>query len=268
MSSLGTGTTMFASSIANFGAGVSSAIVVKLASSIDDVLWLSAFLTPRLKPKERLCNVLTYTSVCLMQTCLAFLLSTFGSSVIDEVLGGADDKRMSTDRLLTLISGSALLLYSIYLRIESCFENVPEESQDYVSVAPNASFGSTGEDADSMDREVVNHSAMMEVMEIEEQEKVDDETVRNSKQSRSLAIVAFLGSMDDLTLFVPLLVGKAFTILQLVLGSMMATLLIIVLCIFLTRCQIVANILEKIPLFAIVAAFSVILLVKGIIFMG
>jgi hypothetical protein len=92
--------------------------------------------------------------------------------------------------------------------------------------------------------------------------------VRNNKQSRSLAIIAFLGSIDDLTLFVPLLVGKALTILQLVLGAMMATLLIIVLCIFLTRCEIVANILEKIPLVAIVAAFSVILLVKGIIFMG
>jgi hypothetical protein len=259
---------MLASSIANFGAGVSAAIVVKLASSIDDVLWLSAFLTPRLKPKERLRNVLTYTSVCLLQTCLAFILSKFGSSVIDEVLGGADDQRMSTDRLLTLISGSALLLYSIYLGIECYKENVPEESEDYESVALNTSFGSTGEDADYKDREVADHPAMMEVMEIEEQETVAVETVRNNKQSRSLAIIPFLGSIDDLTLFVPLLVGKALTILQLVLGAMMATLLIIVLCIFLTRCEIVANILEKIPLVAIVAAFSVILLVKGIIFMG
>jgi hypothetical protein len=93
---------------------------------------------------------------------------------------------------------------------------------------------------------------MMEVMEIEEQESFNEEPVINDKQSRSLAIVAFLGSMDDLTLFVPLLVSNALTILQLAIGVMVATLFISFVCISLTRCQFVANFLEKIPLVAIV----------------
>jgi hypothetical protein len=267
---------MFASSIITFGAGVSAAIVMKLASSIDDVLWLSAFLTPRLTPKERFCNVLTYCSVCFLQTCLAFALSRFGFSVIDEVLGGADDQQMSTVRLLTLISGSSLLLYSVYLGIESCQKNnqVPgDQSREgaHVSVALSTSFERTGEVADY---KTDNHPAL-------ETEEPPEETIatvkstgmnNNSHQhlqsTRSLAILAFLGSIDDLTLFIPLLVGQVLTMLQLVHGAMIATSMIVLLCICLTRCEIIANILEQIPLVAIVATISFILLVKGIVFMG
>lgn len=224
--------------------------------------------------------MLTYCSVCFLQTCLAFALSQFGFSVIDEVLGGADDQQMSTVRLLTLISGSSLLLYSVYLGIESCQKNnqVPgDQSREgaHVSVALSTSFERTGEVADY---KTDNHPARMEVLEMEEPPEETIATVEstgmntNSHQhlqsTRSLAILAFLGSIDDLTLFIPLLVGQVLTMLQLVLGAMIATSMIVLLCICLTRCEIIANILEQIPLVAIVATISFILLVKGIVFMG
>jgi cadmium resistance protein CadD (predicted permease) len=261
---------MLASAIVHFGAGVSAAIVAKLASGVDDVLWLSVFFTPHLNRKERLRNMLTYTSACLSQTGLAFIISKFGSTVIDDLLGGSDDQHISTDRLVTLISGSALFLYSIYLGIDYYKEKFPGQDEHFEAVAqqnsPSDSIREVDDD-DYSDCEVGDLPAVMETMEIEEQERFDDETVVNNKQSRSLAIVAFLGSMDDLTLFVPLLVSNALTILQLAIGVMVATVFISVVCISLTRCQFVANFLEKIPLVAIVGTFSVIILANGILFM-
>jgi cadmium resistance protein CadD (predicted permease) len=148
----------------------------------------------------------------------------------------------------------------------------PRQGQHFEAVmqlsSPTHSVLDVGDDDDDdSDCEVEDRPGMMEVMEIEEQESFNEEPVINDKQSRSLAIVAFLGSMDDLTLFVPLLVSNALTILQLAIGVMVATLFISFVCISLTRCQFVANFLEKIPLVAIVGTFSVILLTNGILFM-
>ena len=64
-----------------------------------------------------------------------------------------------------------------------------------------------------------------------------------------------------------MLVGKTFGILELVIGALISTLAIIAICIFLTKCQLVADALEKVPLVAIVTGFCLVLIVKGIFFM-
>lgn len=281
---------MVIASFAAFCAGVSAAIAVKLASSIDDVLWLSTFLTPHVSKAARIQNAMTYTCVCLLQTCLAYILSQFGQSVVDDLLGGSDSERMSTDRLLTLISGSALFVYSIVLGIDYYQENFADNGELYKNVDVDVSIDSTDSFEDSEGNHEVAHdppshdlekgapkpSIGMGALEIEpcpeeEAEQEDDDAAAPppyTKKSRSLAIIAFLGSLDDLALFVPLLVGKTFGILELIVGAMFATSMIVIMCVFLTRCRIVADLLEKIPLAAIVFTFSVILLFRGIVFMS
>lgn len=310
--------------IAHFLGGVAAAIVVKLASSIDDVLWLSAFLTPSFSKPERTKNAITYSLICLLQTGLAFILSQFGSSVIDDIMGGSDDQRMSTDRLLTLVSGGALFIYSIVLGVEYYQENFAEEYKPVLIATTSSSdasddgdrqrledgeqdeqnatdnndveaapeLGMNGADAatygvdwnnasgestlQSKDEEEGSHN--MKVVPLEIGEATDDEDDHEEvgtdysvgeadKKPRSLAIIAFLGSLDDLTLFVPMLVGKAFGIVELMVGAMLSAFFIVVLCICLTQCKAVASVLEKIPLVAIVATFSVILLTKGVFLM-
>jgi len=285
---------------AHFFTGVSSAIVMKLASSIDDVLWLSAFLTPSHSRRERSLNIIMYGSVCLFQTTLAYVLSTFGSSVLDEILGGSDDERMSTDRLLTLISGAALFIYAIVLGLEMYQDRF---GVDYSAVERNRSFDSSegsleeakmeegrgrspvrkeglrkrsasSDQLDDSDVEPEEGEVGMTVVPLEIEKETEEPATEGvvmddgiAKKSRSLIIIAFLGSLDDLTLFVPMLVGKALTILELVIGAMTAVMLIVTFCLFLTQCKRLATVLEQIPLVAIVAVFSVGLLVKGIFFM-
>jgi cadmium resistance protein CadD (predicted permease) len=287
-------------SFAGFCTGVSAAIVVKLTSSIDDVLWLSVFFTPKLSHRQRTQNALTYACICLLQTCLAFFISTFGQEVMESLLGKNEDL-MSTDRILTLISGSALFVYSIVLAKEYHHENYGGENGVEYSMVDNTSRV-TGSSADKsgyrkeepkedgpdvkpnpQDVELGNRVLPLEIedgtdsdssdslndssSDKDMKEQVEDESPRSDKESRSLAVIAFLGSLDDLALFVPMLVGKTFGIVALIIGAMISALAILFICLFLTKCKLVADTLEKIPLVAIVTGFCVVLLVKGIFFM-
>jgi hypothetical protein len=313
-------------SIGQFCGGVSAAIVVKLTSSIDDVLWLSAFLTPNLSEKERSRNALTYACVCLLQTCLAFFISAFGQVAMDKLMGSSDDgeEHISSDRVLTLLSGSALFIYSIVLGFEYYNDIYGDDDDDDDAEYAVVRVASSTDDSENTantsehlggceegtieaaytassfeapqhdDDEVATGFSMIEEapsstldisdvrivgilpMEIDQNyEEAHGDTTRSSKpplppsdkQSRSLAVIAFLGSLDDLTLFVPMLVGKTFGIFELIVGAMISTFAIVIMCIFLTRCQMVADALEKVPLVAIVSIFCIVLLTKGIFFM-
>merc|ERR1711959_322108 len=84
----------------------------------------------------------------------------------------------------------------------------------------------------------------------------------DKKRQQTLFVIAFLGSIDDLTLFVPMLVGKGFDWLQLISGAIVAASTIVMICLFIGLCKPVANCLSNIPLALIVAVFASSLLVK------
>jgi hypothetical protein len=281
-------------SFVGFCTGVSAAIVIKLTCSLNDVLWLSAFLTPNLSHKQRTENALTYSFICLLQTCLAFFIFTFGQEVMESLLGKNDD-RMSADRILTLISGSALLVYSIVLAKEYYDENDGQNTENDAgySLLENTSHGSDSsaekpgqrkeeikedDNDDKCNPQDVEVGNMFLPLEIEYgtdsdssdknmTEQVEDESPGSGKESRSLAVISLLGSLDDLALMVSMLVGKSFGVVELILGAMIATVAIVFICLFLTKCKLIADVLEKIPLVAIVTGFCVVLLTKGIFFM-
>mmetsp|Transcript_18125 Transcript_18125/g.17500 ORF Transcript_18125/g.17500 Transcript_18125/m.17500 type:complete len:300 (-) Transcript_18125:390-1289(-) len=294
-------------SLVHFFTGVGSAISVKLASSVDDVLWLSAFLTTDHSIETRMENCLVYFSVCILQTCLAYIISTSGTTAIDKLLALAfGDTALSTERILTLVSGSALGVYSIILAYEYYQEEVlgidPSSAKDgcqgYAPIPAVGKNQSDEEDPPSQQQLDSSGEAELELkklmhsnessktidvtgtesynahssdIEVERASSIDfldvEETkkeVKEKKEARSLLVIAFLGSLDDLALFVPLLVGQTFKFVELVLGAIIATFIIICLCLFLVKCKFFADILQRVPIFAIVVAFSLALLFKGI----
>jgi hypothetical protein len=283
-------------SFGGFCTGVSAAIVVKLTCSLDNLLWLSAFLTPKLSRKQRTQNALTYALICVLQTCLAYFISTFGEEMMESLLGKNGD-HMSADRILTLISASALLVYSIFLGKEYYDKNYGGEDEDEYTLVRDTFHGSDfsagnsdqrGKEAEEDENGVRPNPQDVEVgnmvlpLEIEDgtdsdssdrssdrdmNEQVEDGSPRSNKGLRSLAVISFLGALDDLALLVSMLVGKSFGIVELMIGTIISALAIVLICLFLTKCKLVADILEKIPLVAIVTGFCVVLLAKGIFFM-
>merc|ERR1719424_1296679 len=104
-------------------------------------------------------------------------------------------------------------------------------------------------------------------MPIDNPEKAQEDLDKADKErSQTLFVIAFIGSVDDLTLFVPMLVGKGFDFVQLMLGAFIATVLILSFCICIGMCKPIADCLSKIPLAAIVIVFATVLLVRGFVF--
>merc|ERR1712150_247994 len=94
-----------------------------------------------------------------------------------------------------------------------------------------------------------------------EESEVEQQSV--SGRTQALFVIAFLGSVDDLTLFVPMLAGKGFDLAELMAGGFIAASVIVLVCVFVGLCKPVADFLSSVPLVAIVVTFASILLVKG-----
>jgi hypothetical protein len=264
--------------------GASSAFGLKLLSSIDDVIWLAPFLTSNSTWNVRLQNSVVYTVVCLIQTFIAMVIAYSGQEAVD-ALRGNQKNVWSTGRILTVAAGSLLAAYSVKLAYEyftddenddnneECIElesgadssgkhdnathiMCEEESAVLVAKESNGKRPRTLSNCRTESRELITHSASSS----------DRGGSRDNGRQQTLFIIAFLGSVDDLTLFVPMLVGKSFDIVQLMLGAFVATTAIVAICMFIGLCKPIANCLSSIPLAAIVVVFATMLLVKGFFF--
>jgi len=279
--------------------GLASAFGIKLTSSIDDVVWLAPFLTANSSVKIRFQNSVIYTAVCLTQTLVAMLIAYSGRSAIRLITHGAKNA-WTTEKILTVGAGCLLSLYSvklIYEYIQECNESEGEgegspdenpEGGNYAKVATSDGDGGNAEEAYDSGRQKGNWccanpgppgggdeemaqgkqmSGREMAVEIDNPEKSQDAIDKADKdRQQTLFVIAFIGSVDDLTLFVPMLVGKGFDLAQLMLGSFAAVALILTFCICLGLCKPIADCLARIPLCLIVVIFAVSLLLKAFVF--
>jgi len=256
--------------------GLASAFGIKLSSSIDDVVWLAPFLTANSSVAVRMQNSMIYTSVCLCQTMVAMIIAYSGRQAVDAITGGAKDA-WSTERILTVGAGCLLALYSIKLSYEwyqECGEEAEggnEGAQDpdggsYAKVATTEGNGAAG-DVEMASGKPPSQREAVPGMEIDSPDKAQADIDKADKdRQQTLFVIAFIGSVDDLTLFVPMLVGKGFDFVQLMLGAFIATVLILSFCICIGMCKPIADCLSKIPLAAIVIVFASVLLTRGFFF--
>jgi len=282
--------------------GLASAFGIKLSSSIDDVVWLAPFLTANSSVSTRMQNSAIYTSVCLCQTMVAMIIAYSGRQAVRAITGNSKDA-WSTEKILTVGAGCLLALYSVKLSYEwyqECYEEGEEENGaatenpdggSYAKVATTE--GEAGEAEKQSDRggakwccttnptgaadgdvEMASGKPlsarsreMVPGVEIDSPDKAQEAIDKADKdRQQTLFVIAFIGSVDDLTLFVPMLVGKGFDIVQLMLGAFLATMLILTFCICIGMCKPIADCLSKIPLAAIVIVFATVLLLKGFVF--
>lgn len=260
--------------------GLASAFGIKLSSSIDDVVWLAPFLTANSSVAVRLQNSLIYMSVCLCQTVVAMLIAYSGKAAVRLLTGGNKDA-WSTEKILTVGAGCLLTLYSIKLSYEwyqECneeggeengAENQNPEGGSYAQVAQNEGGTQVPGDVEMAQGKPLSARSreMATAVAVDNPDKPQEELDKADKErQQTLFVIAFIGSVDDLTLFVPMLVGKGFDFVQLMLGAFLATSLIITFCICIGLCKPLADCLSKIPLAVIVIVFATILLLKGFVF--
>jgi hypothetical protein len=269
---------------ARWGSGMVMALVLKLSSSVDDVLWLAPFLTSKTSVATRLQNSAVYIGICLVQTIVAMCIAALGQSAVDKLMAG-NKHAWSAEKLLTIGAGILLALYSIKL-LRDYIQELNEE-EEAATAEPSKENGNTELDAsaaahtvaanaaeEGKSREMESRNATEHSVENGEEvyqplnQEVEKEGTCEAKakeveRQQTLICIAFIGSVDDLTLFVPMLVGKEFDIVQLCMGAFIAASSIVAFCLFIGLCKPIADCLSKMPLFVVVIAFAVILLVKG-----
>ena len=289
-----------------FLAQAAEAFVLKTASSIDDVLWFAKFLTRERSRVERGRNIFVYCVICLLQTMLAFLIARSGEEALDTWvhLHHFSSERLLT----CIAAGglglySIKLLLEEFEEREMCcyatkegYEQTPTsekkpfpskksiDDEDDVNGVEMLEVRSEGSD-DSPPRaaraegsdEKPTASPLHETLEDvdleandsgDDDEDDDDEEEMDTSSMRTLVVVAFCGSLDDLTLFVPMLAGGAIGPLALVTGALAATGLVVLLCLFLNLFSRVSDCLQKIPLVAITSCFFVYLVLKATVLSG
>ena len=85
-----------------------------------------------------------------------------------------------------------------------------------------------------------------------------------SKSSTRLFVVAFCGTLDDMTMFAAVILGKSIPYVSLVMGSMLATVIIIVACWQISLYKPFAECIQKIPMWALLTALSLYILIGGL----
>jgi len=253
-----------------WASGLGAAVVLKLASSIDDVLWLTPFFTSDASLRRRSHHAAIYISVCLMQTVVAMSIAVSGESLV-AALTQSSDKAWSTDKILSVFAGSMLALYTLKLLCDYIAElrDETEAADNEASdVESNFTPSSTGMgESPLMTKSSVQNVGRTESILAEGRRRISElriGTVKEKPTRRTLFVVSFVGSIDDLTLFVPMLCGKSFGWVQLVLGSLVAASSIVILCCFLTACKPLSRIISSIPFPLIVGAFATVLLYRGL----
>ena len=288
---------------------VGEAFALKIASSIDDVVWFSVFLAPNISRAERTKNMVVYSVVCGTQTVVAFVIATSGEMAIDKLThGGADG--FSSERILTLIAASALFLFSLKLGREELAERYGEElgccgglraAYEDLAGACRSRLRPRGAAAEmrpaAADVELPEVTSTMHddvaLPEVAPTMRDDDDETSSTAElkadeaegdrtgtTKTLAVIACCGSLDDLTLFVPLLVGSDVGFFALLIGSMAAVGVIVAFCVrspgvrrpgpfhrrpqvFLNFFKRVSDCLQAIPLVCITSAFCAFLVAKA-----
>mmetsp|Transcript_14574 Transcript_14574/g.26768 ORF Transcript_14574/g.26768 Transcript_14574/m.26768 type:complete len:346 (+) Transcript_14574:82-1119(+) len=262
----------------SFFVGLASAFSIKLTSSVDDVVWLVPYLIVPERSKM-LTNAAIYLWVCLVQTILALSISHGGIATLDAV--NKSKKGWSSEKILTAFAGACLLGYGCKLAHEYYHEVwlgggddddgegeaeggadeadglIDGEKAGY-SESATAGTNSSGGGAEAGGR-VASGAAPNQ----SSGGGGSKSNGRKARTSASLFVVAFLGSLDDLTLFVPMLLGQAISWIDLMIGAILAAAAVVVICVCIGKCKPVANCLESVPLAVIVLVFGTYLCIKA-----
>ena len=223
---------------------VVSALIVKLVSSFDDVIWLTPFLA-FVSSRKKVLHASVYVLVSITISLLANALAS-GSTVVVTTLLTWPSSDKSPESALSLVSGFILLCYGSCIARKWLRERRARDQEENISLH---------------DEEC---GAILPLLVEEAGSDFDEVAIRDQLTAKSLLVVAFFGSLDTLALFVPMIVGKAMELADFLLGTILAAFVIIALSICLGNCSLLAGFLKAMPFFVVVLVYGLLLCIKGL----
>jgi len=299
--------------ISSFLAGVSASFLLKLTTSVDDLVWFSPFLAMSTSTPQRLKYCCVYAIVCVIVAVAALCLARAAELGFDAVASAiaSDDGDNDNDRermssfwdASTVLSLFASAIIFIYALVE--LRGWINEGNELPSISINnicsrivswcswdhSHHGGGGNDSIeftefhednpgdekvtmTMTKPVEIESAMInEDNDLEEPISIssndndnnDDEVqatiLAASKSTYALFAVALCGTLDDLILFAAIVAGRGIPWTSVVPGSILAALVVLVVCWHISLYEPFANFVRRVPMWALLGGISMYLFV-------
>lgn len=254
--------------------------LVKVATSVDDLVWLSPFaaISGDDRHDERPKVFAVYLAICLLITLTATLLAFFADVGLAAALHDSSSNRAG--RFLNLMGGACIALLAFNEWRNSGGEDEDEgdftetqhrdEEDDLLLLPPTAAaedggeygaLGGGGGDAGEGVGEEVSADAAASPPAV----------IRHSRQHRRHVLVdlfgvGILGQLDTLAVFFSVVVGEGppIRLIPIFVGSLLAAFVVIASAYFITLFRPLTRCLQKIPLWALLGAIALFVLLQGL----
>lgn len=255
--------------------------VLKLVTSIDDVLWLSPFLCYNVTWSGKIRHVFVYVAVCLLVTLEALGIAHCANRGLDFVLDlvGNESGYWDTSRILCLVASICILIYGYkeYRDWRQPDENIPGEISMRLGDPEITSPNTPLVEYQTSDNGVIIRGANFgstsngEKAEDAEDGRSSDANTRlgaasDQEQLSSLFVVAFFGTLDTLVLFSAVLMGKTIQWYSFLTGAMLASVVIVALSWCISLFQPFSDFMQRVPLWALLVCISLYIFIEGVIF--
>mmetsp|Transcript_21198 Transcript_21198/g.34168 ORF Transcript_21198/g.34168 Transcript_21198/m.34168 type:complete len:372 (+) Transcript_21198:24-1139(+) len=287
---------------AQFWANVGSMFMIKIIAGIDDVFWAASVLNTNCRSYNIQAG-LVYLGVAISVTAVSGIVSFLISQNLERFLTGG---YWNAERLSAVVCGSLLILYSVKIYFDEDEEEEEEENEDQEveKLVQKEELGeativfgalkqlSDGVENDAedllcggniVDQDVIIQNSPPRKSPVSEEvkdgmtksageaEPASGEDTVDLKPKIALstfATVAILGVTDDAVLFVCLTIGSSVTFMELIIGSALGSLCILLFCLALGYVRCCVELLAKIPFWSIVAILGIWVLTNGLFDMG
>ena len=245
-----------------------AAVVTKLSSSIDDVVWLLPFVSAT---NKRLCMAVTYILVNMVVTIAAVGIS-FGGRTLFEFILKDDTSYWNAERILALGSGVVLLFYSVYLLYDWIMERKEdsEENKQQSELVEIANVPAQAEVAVTASDETEQLTKEHDASEDDGNNLIDDDEDGEIKEDKQrtvsrLVVVAILGSLDDFAVQVALLLAETFQWYQLLIGVFIGSTIVTIFCLCVGYISCIVKYIERIPIWTIILILAIYTIVSAFV---
>jgi len=258
---------------AGFVTGCIAAFILKLTTSMDDLIWFSPFLTlSKTTAGKYKCGAI-YLFISMYVTVAAYAIAQGSEYGLDAILRHFIEDYDGTgywdsSRILSVIA--SLFIGSFAVR--EYIEWREDEDNDF-----SFCCGGSGDD----DNNIENGETKNSENDVDASKEFDNEEtplVTDSKEgdwfnkdllfdkdSRRLFVVAFCGSLDDTAMFSAVLMGKGLLWSELLIGSIVASTIVFFLCVYISSFKPFADFVSAMPIWTLFAFLSCYILLQGLL---
>jgi len=260
-------------SVTAFFSGCAAAFLLKLTTSMDDLIWFSPFLTLSKTTEGKYKCGAIYLFISMYVTVAAYAIAEGSEYGLDAVLTHFiqdydGSGYWDSSRILSVIA--SLFIGSFAVR--EFIEWREDEDNDF-----SFCCCASGDD----DNNIENGTAARSEKDVGASKKFENEEtplINDSKEgawlnkdllfdkdSRRLFVVAFCGSLDDTAMFSAVLMGKGLMWSELLIGSILASTIVFFLCVYISTFKPFADFVSSMPIWTLFAFLSFYILVQGLV---